>query len=421
MIYFHGGAYIGGTGGAPFYDGTKLAEQDIVAVTCNHRLNLFGFLYLGDLGGAKYADSGNASMLDLVLALQWIRDNIAQFGGDPNNVTIFGESGGGSKVSVMTAMPAGAGLFHKAAVQSGSALRARTREEATRATERVLADLGLKTTQLDELHKLTDRLLAASAAGGGFDRWSMAAHGIIRTIPNCSSISARVPIIGSTKQETVYSSATAIRRVHLTRRAGDPHFKAVGDAQAADTLFALYRKQMPNARRAIVFEITTGSGSARTRSQAERKAGQGGRQPTCKSLPGSRGASAGNAGVSRERRALPSTTSTGRWRWPAAIQLWHCQEHEPRWSRCAQREPQPRRHPQWKPYRPTPDDFRQRVPGAERSIPRRTAGAAGRQALRLGMTLCQLPVPSIPGKRRSRACDHRKPATVDGRRRNGRP
>jgi para-nitrobenzyl esterase len=223
-------------------------------------------------------------MLDLVLALQWIRDNIAQFGGDPNNVTIFGESGGGSKVSVMTAMPAGAGLFHKGAVQSGSALRARTREEATKAAERVLADLGLKANQLEELHKLpTARLLAASAAGGGFgpvvDGHSLPNHPYDPVAP---SVSAKVPmIIGSTKEETVYlvgdgdPAAFTLDEARLKARIA----RAVGDrAGAADTLIALYRKMMPNASPSdLFFEITTELGQRKNAlTQAERKTEQGG-------------------------------------------------------------------------------------------------------------------------------------------------
>ena len=106
MVWLHGGGYTGGSDGAPTYDGTNLArKQNVVVVGINHRLNVFGYLYLGEIGGAKYADSGNVGMLDCVLALEWVRDNVAHFGGDPNNVTIFGESGGGGKVSVLMAMP----------------------------------------------------------------------------------------------------------------------------------------------------------------------------------------------------------------------------------------------------------------------------------------------------------------------------
>src|SRR5262249_2621838 len=125
MVWLHGGGFAGGSGGSQVYDGANLAaRQDVIVVTVNHRLNLFGFLYLAELGSDKYADSGNAGMLDTVAALEWVRDNIAAFGGDPGNVTIFGESGGGMKVTTLMAMPAAKGLFHKAIVQSGPFLQA---------------------------------------------------------------------------------------------------------------------------------------------------------------------------------------------------------------------------------------------------------------------------------------------------------
>ncbi|HBJ91750.1 MAG TPA: carboxylesterase, partial [Hyphomonadaceae bacterium] len=108
MVWFHGGGYAYGSGGWAAYDGRNLAEHgDVVVVTVNHRLNLFGYMYLGDAFGEGYAASGNAGNLDLVASLEWVRDNIAEFGGDPNNVTIMGESGGGSKVSHLLATPAG--------------------------------------------------------------------------------------------------------------------------------------------------------------------------------------------------------------------------------------------------------------------------------------------------------------------------
>src|SRR5215831_8673990 len=115
LFWCHGGGFTAGSGSAPFYHGTHLARRgDVVVVTVNHRLGPLGYCYLGHLAGEAYAASGNAGMLDLVAALEWVRDNIAAFGGDPGNVTIFGESGGGMKVSLLLAMPAAKGLFHRA-------------------------------------------------------------------------------------------------------------------------------------------------------------------------------------------------------------------------------------------------------------------------------------------------------------------
>src|SRR6185437_12978251 len=115
MVWLHGGGYSSGSGSFTIYDGTNLAaHHDVVVVTVNHRLNVFGFLFLPDVGGAKYSQASNVGMLDIVQALEWVRDNIAAFGGDPGNVTIFGQSGGGGKVSTLLAMPAAHGLFHRA-------------------------------------------------------------------------------------------------------------------------------------------------------------------------------------------------------------------------------------------------------------------------------------------------------------------
>jgi para-nitrobenzyl esterase len=100
MVYFHGGAYAAGSGSSPLYDGTRLCQRgDVVVVTVNHRLNAFGYLYLQRLLGPDFAASGNAGQLDLVLALQWVRDNAARFGGDPGRVMVFGQSGGGAKIA----------------------------------------------------------------------------------------------------------------------------------------------------------------------------------------------------------------------------------------------------------------------------------------------------------------------------------
>src|SRR5499427_5536574 len=124
MAWLHGGGYDQGSGGAPGYDGAGLAlHQDVVVVSVNHRLNVLGYLYLGDVGGSDFAGVANVGQLDLVAALQWVRDNISAFGGDPGRVMIFGQSGGGGKVSTLLGTPAAKGLFHRAAVQSGSTLR----------------------------------------------------------------------------------------------------------------------------------------------------------------------------------------------------------------------------------------------------------------------------------------------------------
>jgi para-nitrobenzyl esterase len=168
LVWIHGGGFTSGSSQElPMYDGESLAKNhDVVLVSMNHRLNVFGYLDLSQIGGEKYADSGNAGMLDLVQALEWVRDNVANFGGDPGNVTIFGQSGGGSKVSTLMAMPAAKGLFHRAAVMSGSSLRQGTPDASARVAGAVLEELGIGRTDLSRLHGIgTDALLNAGIAG----------------------------------------------------------------------------------------------------------------------------------------------------------------------------------------------------------------------------------------------------------------
>lgn len=144
MVWLHGGGFVAGSGASVPYDGTRLARRhDVVVITVNHRLGLFGHLSFGPAAGGAYAQSGNVGMLDLVLALEWVRDNASAFGGDPGNVTIFGESGGGCKVSALMAMPSARGLFHKAIVQSGSLIKAHTPETAAPMTRTIMAEFGL--------------------------------------------------------------------------------------------------------------------------------------------------------------------------------------------------------------------------------------------------------------------------------------
>ncbi len=166
-------------------------------------------MYLGG-AGADFADSGNVGMLDIVASLQWVRDNIAQFGGDPGNVTIFGQSGGGGKVSTLLAMPSAKGLFHKAIVESGSTLKQMTRDEAQKTTDRVAAQLGLKPTQAAELQQVPlAKLLAAHGAQPAPARFGpvVDGHALPRDPfdPDAPEVSADVPmIIGTTETEGSY-------------------------------------------------------------------------------------------------------------------------------------------------------------------------------------------------------------------------
>lgn len=144
MVHLHGGGYYAGSGNSPQFDGEMLARfGDAVVVTLNHRLGAFGFLDLSEIGGARYAQSGAAGMLDIVAALGWVRQNIAAFGGDPSRVLVFGQSGGGLKTSVLMAMPSARGLFHRAGVMSGSALRVTPQAESRKAAGELVTALGI--------------------------------------------------------------------------------------------------------------------------------------------------------------------------------------------------------------------------------------------------------------------------------------
>jgi para-nitrobenzyl esterase len=162
MVWFHGGGFSAGSGNATSYDGVNLAKkQDVVLISVTHRLNHFGFLNLAELYGDAYADSGNVGMLDAVAALQWVRTNIANFGGDPNRVMVFGQSGGGAKVSTLMGMVPAKGLFHRVAAQSGAA-RALPRAQAAANAKRLVDALGVKS--LAELQALPWQKIVETAA-----------------------------------------------------------------------------------------------------------------------------------------------------------------------------------------------------------------------------------------------------------------
>lgn len=214
MVWLHGGGFTSGNGGYTMYDGANLArKRDVVSITLNHRLNAFGYLYLAGIGGEKYARSSNLGMTDIVLALQWVRDNVSKFGGDPNNVTIYGQSGGAGKVSTLMAMPAAKGLFHKAIIQSGAALRGQTIEAAAAGARNFMARVEAKT--VDELASMPmQRLIDAAAAAGVRGAGGAITFGPVldgKTLidgpfdPNAPALSAEIPLlIGTTEYEITF-------------------------------------------------------------------------------------------------------------------------------------------------------------------------------------------------------------------------
>lgn len=209
MVWFHGGGWEVGGSNDPVSNGAYLAAvQDVVLVSVNHRLNVFGYLNLSGIGGEEYAASGHAGLLDMALALQWVRDNIEAFGGDPERVMIFGQSGGGRKVSTLMATPAAAGLFHRAGVISGSAHRMDDFAIGNDRAERVLHALDIPRNQFRRLldvptAALTQAGIVARNATGQFRPW---VDGAILPrdpfAPDAPLLTAHVPmIIGTARDE----------------------------------------------------------------------------------------------------------------------------------------------------------------------------------------------------------------------------
>ena len=215
MVWLHGGGFRTGSGNSIFYDGKALAQKhDAVVVAVTHRLNAFGFLHLAEIGGEKYRQSSNVGMQDIVLALEWVRDNIDAFGGNPASVTVFGQSGGGGKTAILTGMPAAKGLFHRAIIQStlwDTAITALESHEAEAATDVFLSRVGLERDQLDRLQALPQEQLiqALSMPGGDIStRYVPVKDGRTLTVhpfePEASGLAAAVPIVcGSNETESV--------------------------------------------------------------------------------------------------------------------------------------------------------------------------------------------------------------------------
>jgi para-nitrobenzyl esterase len=268
MVYMHGGGFSGGSGHDLLaYDGESLARNhDAVVVNHNHRLNVFGYLDLAEFGGEEYRSSANVGLLDLVAVLEWVRDNIANFGGDPNNVTIFGQSGGGGKIVALMAMPLAKGLFHKAIVQSGPFLKALSPAYSGQLAELVMKELGIPKSQVSKLQSISvDRLSGAAAealrqmpasTGSSLRRvfgesgWGPKVDGRILPRhpfdPDAPEISAGIPLLTGTNLNEFVSgvdrpgaNAMGVEELNrLVREAFGDRTKLIIDA---------YRRAYPNA------------------------------------------------------------------------------------------------------------------------------------------------------------------------------
>ncbi len=290
MVWLHGRGYAAGAGSETWYTGADLAKRgDVVVITINHRLNVFGYLHLADIGGPEFAGSGVAGMLDIVLALEWVRDNVDRFGGDPDNVTVFGESGGGSKVSTLLALPSAEGLFHRAIIQSGPGIRGVEANSATEFSERLLARFAIGA---NELHKLQDlpheELTAGLAKMSGNGTGMSIAMGVAPVVdgshyprhpfhPDAAPTAVNVPVmVGSNKDEAALFLAADPRRRRLENDELPERLRPLlGDR--VEEILSVYRRTRPDD---TPWELLIGIASERTRLTsillAERKAAAGG-------------------------------------------------------------------------------------------------------------------------------------------------
>jgi para-nitrobenzyl esterase len=294
MVWYHGGAFGYGSANTARLDGTNLAaHHDVVVVSVNHRLNILGFMHLAELGGADFAQSGNAGALDMLASLQWVRDNIERFGGDPGNVTIFGQSGGGGKVSTLLAMPAARGLFHRAIVMSGAGIRLSERERAAKLADAALSEVGLNRTQLDELQMVPfKRLLAAigpamkkvGPAPSRFDRYDFGPVVDGTVLPShpfdpvATAVSADIPVlVGGVKDEMAIFLAPDDKVWHRTLSEDELRARVVPVAgSSADRILQTYRRLFPAATPAehLISILSDANFRLRSITLAERKAVQ---------------------------------------------------------------------------------------------------------------------------------------------------
>ena len=238
MVWCHGGGFSSGSGSSPITAGLNLARRgDVVVVTINHRLNVLGFTYLGEPGGPEYSASGDVGMLDIVRALEWVRDNITRFGGDPGTVTVFGQSGGGRKVATLLAMPEAKGLFHRAIIESGATLKLVERDQATRVASELMKTMGLGKTQVRDLQMAPlDKVMAAYFETMRRMNVDQMTQGFSPTVdgkavpqhpffPAAATVSPDVPLmLGSTRTELTSSAAAelfSLSDAAMRKRIGD--------------------------------------------------------------------------------------------------------------------------------------------------------------------------------------------------------
>jgi para-nitrobenzyl esterase len=280
MVSFHGGGFSTGSGNAPGYDGAQLARfGDVVVVTVNHRLASFGYLHLADLGAPpEFAHAGVVGMMDLVASLEWVRDNIEKFGGDPGKVMIFGQSGGGAKTSTLLAMPSAKGLFNSAGVQSGSTIRSATREQGTKSAEALLGKLGISKGSIADIQKVSwQQILEAQTALGPTASFAPVVDGTVLPHhpfdPTAPPESADVPVIISTALE---DAALGLTNFDLNE-AGLKAMMNERYGAKAEAMLALYRSRYPNKSPFLIeAQIATDAGFRRNAIlQAERKSAFG--------------------------------------------------------------------------------------------------------------------------------------------------
>jgi para-nitrobenzyl esterase len=276
LFCIHGGGYTSGTGQNPVFDGRALAHRgNVVVVTVNHRLGALGYLDLSAYA-PEFAPSGVIGLMDLVAALQWVRDNIENFGGDPNKVLIFGQSGGGMKCCHLMAMPSAKGLFHRVAAESGVVTRSGNRENAARSAERMITQLGLTKARFREAQQVPfEMIIGAQGAVGG--QWGPIVDGTVVPRdpfePDAPAISADIPMMAGSN---LHDSGLNRTDFTIDDAAAQEQLKA-SMADAAARVWSAYRAADPKATAAqLLARISSDQGiRASSRTVIERKAAQG--------------------------------------------------------------------------------------------------------------------------------------------------